>query len=98
MTTIGSMMRSYRDAEVRVVGWMAATGILLLRVSLGIVFLWFGALKFAPGLSPAEGLAGATIAKSGAACEGVRHPCRGLPLRDCVMQRPRAREPAGDAC
>jgi uncharacterized membrane protein YphA (DoxX/SURF4 family) len=35
----------------------------LLRVSLGIIFLWFGALKFAPGFSPAEGLAGATMAK-----------------------------------
>jgi len=56
-----TMMRSYRDAEGRIVGWMASNGILLLRVSLGIVFLWFGALKFAPGLSPAEGLAGATI-------------------------------------
>ena len=42
---------------------MAANGILLLRVSLGIVFLWFGALKFLPAYSPAEELAGATIAR-----------------------------------
>ncbi len=33
----------------------------LLRWSLGIVYLWFGALKFFPGLSPAEGLAENTI-------------------------------------
>jgi uncharacterized membrane protein YkgB len=33
---------------------MAVHGILLLRVSLGIVFLWFGALKFVPGTSAAE--------------------------------------------
>lgn len=33
----------------------------LLRVSLGIVFLWFGVLKFFPGLSPAEVLATRTI-------------------------------------
>jgi uncharacterized membrane protein YphA (DoxX/SURF4 family) len=33
----------------------------LLRVSLGIVFLWFGALKFFPNLSPAEALATRTI-------------------------------------
>ena len=31
--------------------------ITLLRVSLGLVFLGFGVLKFVPGLSPAEGLA-----------------------------------------
>ena len=33
----------------------------LLRVSLGAVFLAFGALKFVPGLSPAEGLVQATM-------------------------------------
>src|SRR5918996_6071942 len=32
-----------------------------MRAALGIVFLWFGALKFFPGLSPAETLAGRTI-------------------------------------
>ena len=58
-----SILRSYEQNERRVVGWMAAHGILLLRVSLGIVFLWFGALKFLPGFSPAQDLAGATIAK-----------------------------------
>ena len=40
---------------------MADHGLLLLRLALGIVFLWFGALKLIPGLSPAEGLAGRTI-------------------------------------
>jgi len=40
---------------------MARHGPVLLRVSLGIVFLWFGALKFFPGLSPAQDLAGRTI-------------------------------------
>ena len=33
----------------------------VLRIGLGIVFLWFGALKFVPGLSPAEDLATRTI-------------------------------------
>jgi uncharacterized membrane protein YphA (DoxX/SURF4 family) len=36
--------------------WMAQHGLLILRVSLGAVFLWFGALKLVPGLSPAEQL------------------------------------------
>lgn len=40
---------------------MARSGIPLLRISLGVVFLWFGVLKFFPGLSPAQGLAGRTI-------------------------------------
>lgn len=35
--------------------------IVLLRIALGINFLWFGGLKFFPGLSPAEGLAINTI-------------------------------------
>ena len=58
-----SIADSYRRAERRAVGWMAANGIALLRLSLGIVFVWFGALKFVPGSSPAEQLAGATMAK-----------------------------------
>ena len=33
----------------------------LLRISVGIVYLWFGALKFFDGLSPAEQLAMNTI-------------------------------------
>ncbi len=32
-----------------------------LRWGLGFIYLWFGALKFFPNLSSAEGLAGATI-------------------------------------
>lgn len=35
---------------------MARVGIPALRVGMGVVFIWFGALKFFPGLSPAEDL------------------------------------------
>lgn len=42
---------------------MGKNGIRLLRLSLGIVFLWFGALKFFPGLSPAQSLAGTTMSQ-----------------------------------
>ena len=45
----------------RITGWMADHGLTLLRVALGIIFLWFGALKLIPGVSPAEVLAGRTI-------------------------------------
>ena len=41
--------------------WMAANGVHLLRISLGIIFLWFGTLKFIPDASPAQGLATRTI-------------------------------------
>jgi uncharacterized membrane protein YkgB len=47
--------------DARITSWMARHGLPLLRVSLGIVFLWFGALKFFPGLSPASDLAARTI-------------------------------------
>ena len=50
-----------RRVDVRVVDWMARHSVLFLRVSLGIVFLWFGALKFFAGISPAEQLASKTL-------------------------------------
>jgi len=52
---------SLRTIDLAVTRWMARSGPLLLRVSLGAVFLWFGALKFFPGLSPAQDLATRTI-------------------------------------
>jgi len=47
--------------DARLVRWMAHNGITLLRLALGVVFVWFGALKFVPGLSPAENLVAATV-------------------------------------
>lgn len=49
--------------DAAVTGWMARHAITLLRVGLGLVFLWFGVIKFVPGWSPAEGLATATISR-----------------------------------
>ncbi|MEX2161926.1 MAG: DoxX family membrane protein [Anaerolineales bacterium] len=49
--------------DTTLTSWMARYGILLLRLSLGVVFLWFGVLKFFPGLSPAEDLAARTISQ-----------------------------------
>ena len=55
-------MWSKADAiDARITRWMAAQGIRMLRISLGVVFLWFGALKFFAGLSPAQDLATRTI-------------------------------------
>jgi uncharacterized membrane protein YphA (DoxX/SURF4 family) len=36
--------------------WMARYGLRFLRIALGVIFFWFGALKLFPGLSPAEEL------------------------------------------
>lgn len=51
----------FNRTDAKITRWMARYGVLLLRLSLGIIFLWFGALKFFPGLSPAQELAGGTI-------------------------------------
>ncbi|MFO8035681.1 MAG: DoxX family protein [Anaerolineales bacterium] len=40
---------------------MARIGVPFSRIAIGIVFVWFGALKFFPGLSPAEELVRNTI-------------------------------------
>jgi uncharacterized membrane protein YphA (DoxX/SURF4 family) len=40
---------------------MARFGLKFLRISIGLIFAWFGFLKFFEGLSPAEGLAVKTI-------------------------------------
>ena len=45
----------------RIAGWMERHGLLLLRLSLGVIFIWFGGLKLFPGLSPAEALVKATV-------------------------------------
>jgi uncharacterized membrane protein YphA (DoxX/SURF4 family) len=44
-----------------ITGWLGRQSIDILRVSLGLVFLAFGALKFFPGASPAEALVIRTI-------------------------------------
>jgi len=56
-----TMLTLYEWFDVRITKTMGRYGILILRISLGIVFFWFGFLKFFPGLSPAEGLATRTI-------------------------------------
>ena len=41
--------------------WMADHGIAFLRISLGIIFIWFGLLKYFPGVSPVEDLSLRTV-------------------------------------
>ncbi|MDK3161417.1 DoxX family membrane protein [Kamptonema cortianum] len=51
----------FRRIDVPLTNWMAKHGVTLLRISLGVVFFWFGFLKFFPDLSPAQDLAARTI-------------------------------------
>jgi len=41
--------------------WLTMNAMNLLRISIGIIYVWFGALKFYPNLSPADQLAKDTI-------------------------------------
>lgn len=50
------LLSAVRRVASTATGWLAAHSITALRVSLGLVFLGFGALKFVPGASPAEAL------------------------------------------
>ena len=71
--------------DKRITGWMARHGVGLARIALGIVFLWFGAIKFVPGLSPAADLAGRTIE---AITFGLVPPSVGVPILaawECVV-------------
>ena len=53
----------YFQADDRITLFLRRNGILFLRISLGIVFFWFGFLKFFPGVSPADQIATETISK-----------------------------------
>jgi uncharacterized membrane protein YphA (DoxX/SURF4 family) len=47
--------------DIAITNWMAKYSLIILRIGLGLIFIWFGALKFFPGLSPAEELVRSTI-------------------------------------
>ncbi|WP_241191206.1 DoxX family membrane protein [Deinococcus psychrotolerans] len=63
--------------EERLIHWWALHGIMLLRISLGLVFFWFGVLKFFPGISVAQNLATHTIS---VLTFGLMPPAVSLPL------------------
>ena len=51
----------FQRIDMSITRWMASNGIGLLRISMGVIFFWFGMLKYFEGLSPAESLAIRTI-------------------------------------
>lgn len=52
---------TFEKVDKKVTRWMKNNGLTLLRLSIGIIFFWFGFLKYFDGLSPAEDLAVNTI-------------------------------------
>jgi uncharacterized membrane protein YphA (DoxX/SURF4 family) len=61
MQKLQDFKKQFNMLDTHITQWMARYGVLLLRISVGIVFFWFGILKFFPSLSPAEDLAARTI-------------------------------------
>jgi uncharacterized membrane protein YkgB len=55
------LQRRFEALDLRLTRLMAQHGVTLLRISLGVIFFWFGALKLFPAFSPAEGLIRETI-------------------------------------
>ncbi|MCA0457942.1 MAG: DUF417 family protein [Chloroflexi bacterium] len=51
-----SLQNRIENVDRSVTRLLAKHSLTLLRISVGIVFVWFGALKFFPGMSPAEPL------------------------------------------
>jgi uncharacterized membrane protein YkgB len=71
------ILQRLETIDARAIAWMARRGVSLLRCSLGIIFLWFGALKLVPGMSPAEDLVGRTVL---ALTGGLVQPGVSIPL------------------
>jgi len=57
------LRQSLDRVDARITAVLARTGVPALRLGLGIVFLWFGVLKFIPDLSPAADIATRTIGR-----------------------------------
>jgi uncharacterized membrane protein YkgB len=57
----GGSMTAAHHLEHRVYALMARSGVTITRVALGIIFLWFGILKFLPTVTPVDLLAERTL-------------------------------------
>ncbi|MBN1148464.1 MAG: DoxX family protein [Anaerolineales bacterium] len=58
---VQSIEALYDRIDVHITRWMARYSLPILRFGLGVIFVWFGALKLFPGSSPAEQLVRNTI-------------------------------------
>ncbi len=53
---VQTLQLAFNRIDLRVTNWMAQYSLKFLRFGLGVIYIWFGVLKFFPGLSPAEEL------------------------------------------
>lgn len=58
---MSQLIDRFDRTDRRITHWMARAGIPILRMAVGVVYVWFGALKLFPGLSPAEQLVRDTV-------------------------------------
>jgi uncharacterized membrane protein YphA (DoxX/SURF4 family) len=82
---VKKMIQFVIRTELIMVEWKARNGLNILRICLGVVFIWFGVLKFFPGVSAAEVIAGKTITKL--TC-GLIKPVVSLPVLaawECII-------------
>ena len=63
MTDPTHLPEPLEPVDKRITGFMSRHAVRLTRVALGLVFAWFGVLKFLPGGGPAADLATRTIVK-----------------------------------
>lgn len=56
-----ALLQRFNQVDTLLTHLMARYGVTLLRISMGIIFFWFGALKLFPDVSPAEPLIKASI-------------------------------------
>src|SRR5262245_52723701 len=85
MKAIENIRGLIRASDLKITSWMARYGLVLLRMSLGIVFFWFGVLKFFPEMSPAQDLATRTISML---TGGLVTPAVSLPILaswECII-------------
>lgn len=61
MPSLAHRHPQFEALDLRIAAWMARNGPRLLRYALGLVFVWFGALKLIEGGSPAEALVARTV-------------------------------------
>ncbi|MBS1701116.1 MAG: hypothetical protein JST12_05610 [Armatimonadetes bacterium] len=65
------------DLEKAFLDFLSSHSTAILRWAMALVFIWFGALKLVPGVSPAEAIAGRTLQELSL---GVLKPSLSLPL------------------
>lgn len=86
-----AMALVFSRVEGATIGWMSRNGLRALRIGLGVVYVWFGALKLFPTLSPAEELVTGTLRFLDphwlVPCLGIGEVAIGLSLMFGVLMR-----------